>query len=96
MTLAEQQIHRQRAIQSAMIGLVGDPRFQIFMDTVRDNRELAISNLTDGTINADLITSERATLACIGEIAVWKSIMTAYDEAVAQAKQRAEETSSED
>lgn len=91
MTFAEQQIQRQRAIQSAMIDLARDSRFTMFMQSVEDARELAISNLTDGAV----IGNERATLACIGEIAAYKSLTSMYDEAVQQAAQRAEETSSE-
>lgn len=89
MTYAEQQIQRQRAIQSAMMDLARDPRFQMFMSTIGDAREQALDNLTDSAV----IQNERASLACIGEIAAYKAILRSYDEAVANAAQRAEETS---
>lgn len=89
-TYAEAQVQRQRAIQNAMVELARDTRFAVFMESVKEARELAISNLTDGSV----IANERATLACIGEVAAYKSLISIYDEAVAQAAQRAEETSS--
>ena len=52
-----------------------DSRFEAFIDAVREFREAAIDNLSD----ANVIGNERATLACIGEIAAYKSITATYD-----------------
>lgn len=81
MTLADQQLARQKRIQSSLIGLAADTRFRDFMETVRECRESALANLVDGAV----IQSERASLACTGEIAAYMAMIRVYDEAVAQA-----------
>ena len=81
MTPSEAQQLRGKAIASAMRELVADQRFGHFIDIVREQREAALDNLTDGS----LIANERASLACIGEIASYKSIIAVFDEAKAHA-----------
>lgn len=60
-----------------MTALAHDARFEHFIDAVREYREKAIDALSD---SAEVVKSERATLACIGEIAAYKSIISVYDE----------------
>lgn len=86
MTLAEQQVARQKKIHSSLIGLARDTRFADFIETVRECQMTAVDNLTDGAV----IGNERATTACIGEIAAYRAIIRTYDEAVALAAQQAE------
>lgn len=76
MTPAEHFDQRQKNIQAAMADLAMDSRFTSFIAVVRDQRETAIENLTDGSV----IGNERATLACIGEIACYQSIVAIYDD----------------
>jgi len=52
-----------------------------FMETVRECREGALLNLVDGAV----IQSDRASLACTGEIAAYMALIRTYDAAVAQA-----------
>ena len=87
MTLADQQLSRQKRIQASLIGLANDVRFRDFMETVRECRENALDNLTDSA----LIQSERGSLACIGEVASYKALIRVYDEAVAQVAMQREE-----
>lgn len=78
---SELQQLRAKAIAAAMRELVADQRFGHFIDIVRQQREAALDSLTDGAV----IANERASLACIGEIASYKSIIAVYDEAKSQA-----------
>lgn len=87
MTLADQQLARQKRIQASLIGLASDVRFRDFMETVRECRESALTNLIDGAV----IQSDRASLACTGEIAAYMALIRTYDEAVAQAALAREE-----
>jgi len=87
MTLADQQLARQKRIQASLIGLASDVRFRDFMETVRECREGALLNLVDGAV----IQSDRASLACTGEIAAYMALIRTYDEAVAQAALQREE-----
>lgn len=76
-TNRERSLDRQKFFEAAMQGLVADTRFEHFIDAVREYRERAIDSLSDAP---EIIKSERATLACIGEIAAYKSIISVYDE----------------
>lgn len=87
MTLAEHQLQRQKRIQSSLIGLAADTRFRDFMETVRECREGALLNMVDGQV----IRNERASLACIGEVAAYMALIRTYEEAVAQAALQREE-----
>lgn len=87
MTLADQQLARQKRIQASLIGLASDVRFRDFMETVNKAREDALENLIDGAV----IQNERASLACTGEIAAYMALIRTYDEAVAQAALAREE-----
>jgi hypothetical protein len=87
MTLADHQLARQKRIQASLIGLANDVRFRDFIEVVRECQTTALDNLTDGSV----IANERASTACIGEIAAYRSIIRTYDEAVAQAAMAREE-----
>lgn len=86
MTPAESQQLRAKAIAAAMRELCQDHRFSHFIDIIREQREAALDSLTDGAV----IANERSSLACIGEIAAYKSVISIYDEARARAQQGAE------
>jgi len=76
MTSAEYEINRQRAFQEAMAGLVMDGRFTHVIDVIREYREMTIRNLFEGNV----IGNERATLACIGELRAYDSILSIYED----------------
>ena len=88
MTHQERINARQRAFEGAMMDLCRDPRFGHFIDAIREYRETAIDSLSN---SASIVKSERATLACIGEIAAYKSIISIYDEFLARPAQAVEE-----
>ena len=76
---------RQKRLQASLLGLAKDVRFNDFMAEVRAMREAAVANLCDGNV----IVNDRATLACIGEIASYESILSLYTEALARAAEEA-------
>jgi hypothetical protein len=82
---AHDSIKAQKRLQNALIGLAKDTRFAEFMAEVRAMREAAVSNLCDGNV----IVNDRATLACIGEIASYESILSLYQEALNRAAEEA-------
>lgn len=77
MSQRERYQERKQFFEQAMTALAHDVRFEHFIDAVREYREKAIDALSD---SAEVVKSERATLACIGEIAAYKSIISVYDE----------------
>lgn len=76
MTTRERALERQKFFEAAMLELCRDSRFEHFIDAVREYRERAIEALSEG----DVIKNERASLACIGEIAAYKSIISVFEE----------------
>jgi len=82
---AHDSVKAQKRLQNALIGLAKDTRFAEFMAEVRAMREAAVSNLCDGNV----IVNDRATLACIGEIASYESILSLYQEALNRAAEEA-------
>jgi len=93
MTRRDRSLERHRAFEAAMLDLCRDPRFEHFIDAIRDYRETAIDSLSN---SADIVKSESATLACIGEIAAYKSIIAIYDDFVARPPAGSEVTSEAD
>jgi len=76
MTPYEYDQRRQQAFQSAMAGLALDARFGLFIEVLREYREMAIDNLS----TKEVIGNERASLACIGEAAAYKTIISIYED----------------
>jgi hypothetical protein len=83
--LTHDSVKAQKRLQNALLGLAKDTRFTEFMTEIRFMRETAVSNLCDGNV----IANERATLACIGEIASYESILSLYQEALNRAAEDA-------
>lgn len=83
--LTHDSVKAQKRLQNALLGLAKDTRFTEFMAEIRFMRETAVSNLCDGNV----IVNERATLACIGEIASYESILSLYQEALNRAAEDA-------
>lgn len=81
MSQRDRNAERQRIFEGAMLELCRDPRFEHFIDAIREYRETSIDSLSNAP---DIIKSERATLACIGEIAAYKSIIAIYDDFIAR------------
>lgn len=87
MSLHDQQLTRQKRIQSSMIALAADTRFRDFIERIKECRENALANLVDTAV----VQNERASCACIGEVAAYMAVINIYDEAVAQAAMAREE-----
>lgn len=83
--ITHDSVKAQKRLQNALVGLAKDTRFAEFMAEVKSMREAAVSNLCDGNV----IVNERATLACIGEIASYESILSLYQEALNRAAEEA-------
>jgi len=83
--LMQDSVKAQKRLQNALLGLAKDTRFTEFMAEIRSMREAAVSNLCNGNV----IVNERATLACIGEIASYESILSLYQEALNRAAEEA-------
>lgn len=73
---AKQRQERDRQLRAAMSELVRDPRFEHFIDHLRDQREAAIN---DACLDS-VVASQRASMAAIGEIRAYTGIIAAYDD----------------
>ncbi len=78
---AKQRAAAEARIKHAMASLVGNPEFKSFVDVIREQREIAIEDACSDTV----VASPRASMAAIGEIRAYKSIISVYDEFLAQA-----------
>lgn len=67
-------------IRHAMANLVGNPEFAEFINVIREQREIAIEDACAERV----VANERTSLAAIGEVRAYKSIIAVYDEYVAQ------------
>lgn len=80
--------HRQRQareaqIKGAMSELISNPNFQAFIELLKSQREAVIEDAcTESTV-----ASQRASMAAIGELRAYKSIISIYDEAISQAEE---------
>jgi hypothetical protein len=80
MTSAERTA-REARIKGAMSQLVLDTRFGEFINVIREQREIAIEDLCSDRV----LSSDRLTMAAVGEIRACKAIIAAYDEFVDRA-----------
>jgi hypothetical protein len=75
MTVKQRQ-ERDRQLRVAMAELVRDPRFEHFINHLRDQREAAIN---DACLDS-VVANQRASMAAIGEIRAYSGIIAAYDD----------------
>lgn len=68
-------------IRHAMASLVGNPEFAEFINIIREHRERAIED----ACHDQVVANQRTSMAAIGEVRAYKSIIAVYDEFVAQA-----------
>lgn len=79
------QQEKDQQLHDAILELSMDPRFSVFMDTVRDMREDAVCYMVDHTSVKD----QREVLAAAGEVRCFDRIFYAYKNALATAEERA-------
>lgn len=72
---------RDRRIGDAMKSLVGNQNFDLFMESIREQREIAILDACNDVV----VQSQRASMAAIGEIKCYTNILDLYDAAQSQA-----------
>jgi hypothetical protein len=75
---AKQRAKRDAEIKVAMANLIQNQHFAAFIDVLREMREVSIEDACLDTT----VASQRASMAAIGEIRAYKSIISVYDEAV--------------
>ena len=78
--MKKSQAQRVKRIQEAMIPLIGDSRFQEFVEEVREQQKGAIAD----AVSERVVSSERLSLAAIGELRFYENILSFYDSQVEQ------------
>lgn len=82
---AKQRAAAEERIRHAMASLVGNPEFVQFINVIREQREIALEDACSDKV----VASQRASMAAIGEIRAYKSIISVYDEFLARATEAA-------
>lgn len=78
---------RMAKIQQAMMPLVGDIRFQTFMEEVEQQQKAAMLD----ACNERVVANDRLTLAAIGEVRTYDGLISFYQaqiEALEQAREQ--------
>ena len=73
---SKQQQVSDESLQRSMAELMANPNFGRFIDTLREQREVVIDDLCSD----EVAKNERATLAAIGELRTYKSVLSLYDD----------------
>lgn len=63
------------ALRAAILPLVGDPRFQDYMQVIEDLKEKALDDAT----TFDSVNSARATVAALGTVRAYKEIIAIHE-----------------
>lgn len=74
---------RMKKIQQAMMPLVGDIRFQTFMEEVEQQQKAAMLD----ACNERVVANERLTLAAIGEVRAYDGLISFYQSQIEAAEQ---------
>lgn len=74
MTPKERAKLRMKKIQEAMVPLIGDSRFQSFMDEVEQQQKAAMLD----ACNERVIANDRLTLATLGEVRAYDGLLSFY------------------
>lgn len=85
------QQERVRKIQQAMLPLIGDVRFQSFMDEVQEQQKAAVLDACTDRI----VSSDRLTIAALGEVRAYEGLISFYLSQVDSAQQVAESQAQE-
>lgn len=85
MSKLNRQMDIKRRMESAVFPLVGDPRFQDFMELMAQLKDEAI----EFACSHDAVTSSRATLAALGEVRTYRNILSIYENQKVEADERA-------
>lgn len=67
-------------ISDAMVELVRNSNFAVFIEVIKAQREVVIEDLCSD----EVVKNERATLVAIGELRTYKSILDTYSELLAK------------
>lgn len=73
---AKQRENRDRRIREAMLSLVGNENFRMFIESIRDARETTIRDAYSDTV----IANQRMSMAAAGAIRTYSDILDTYDE----------------
>ncbi len=69
--LAELGDLKRRKLEESLYPLVGNPAFTSFLETIKQYEDVAIEN----ALMNDSVTSDRATLAALGEVRAYRMIL---------------------
>ena len=73
---AKQREARDRRIREAMVSLVGNENFRLFMESIRDARETTIRDAYSDAV----VSNQRMSMAAAGAIRTYSDIIDSYDE----------------
>ncbi len=82
MTPTQRAIAKRRQIEQAIFPLVGDTRFQSFMEVVRDQLEVAVED----AVSDRVIANDKTLAIALGEIRCYKAILSVYENFQQQAE----------
>ncbi len=83
MTLNKRALARMKKIQQAMLPLIGDTRFQSFMEEIAEQQKAAMMD----ACNERVIANERLTMATLGEVRAYDGLLSFYQAQQIQAEQ---------
>lgn len=69
--------NRSKRFRDAMASLLGNTAFEVFIDKIREEREVAIEDACNDAVAAN----ERMSLIAMGEVRCYKAIISTYEEA---------------
>lgn len=65
---------RMKRLQDSMLPLIGDSRFQVFMEEVEQQQKAAMID----ACNERVVANERLTLATLGEVRAYDGLISFY------------------
>lgn len=77
---------RQLRLKDAMLPLVADTRFQVFMEEVAEQQKVAVADATSDAV----LGSERKLSVALGEVRAYQSILDLYYAFLEQSESNAE------
>lgn len=92
MSTAKQRAATELRTKHAMASLVGNPEFVCFINIIRQHLDVAVEDACSDTV----IASQRASMAAIGEIRAYRSLISVYDEFLSRAVDDAERDQASD
>jgi hypothetical protein len=83
MTNREKQALRQAKLRDAMLPLLADPRFAVFMDEVADQQRVAMLD----ACHERTVANDRLLSTALGEVRAYQGILDLYNSYKEQAEQ---------